>query len=106
MLRSGNNQVTLSGILNAIDGIAAQEGRIIVMTTNYKEKLDAALIRPGRVDMCAHFSMATRTQAKNMFEKFFADEKELAKEFVANWPEDTISMAQLQGFRRSTNLNH
>ena len=45
-----NNQMTFSGFLNAIDGVRSQEGRIIVMTTNYKERLDPALLRPGRVD--------------------------------------------------------
>ena len=45
-----NNQLTFSGFLNAIDGVRSQEGRIIIMTTNYKERLDPALLRPGRVD--------------------------------------------------------
>ncbi len=44
------NALTFSGFLNAIDGVRSQEGRIIIMTTNYKEKLDPALLRPGRVD--------------------------------------------------------
>jgi chaperone BCS1 len=38
---------TISGLLNALDGIASQEGRILFLTTNKKEKLDPALIRPG-----------------------------------------------------------
>uniref|UniRef100_A0A0D9WZH7 AAA+ ATPase domain-containing protein n=1 Tax=Leersia perrieri TaxID=77586 RepID=A0A0D9WZH7_9ORYZ len=46
-------QVTLSGLLNLIDGLWSASGdeRIIVFTTNYKERLDAALLRPGRMDM-------------------------------------------------------
>lgn len=43
--------VTFSGLLNALDGVAAQEGRIFFMTTNHIEKLDPALIRPGRCDV-------------------------------------------------------
>jgi ATP-dependent 26S proteasome regulatory subunit len=43
--------VSFSGLLNAIDGVAAQEGRIFFMTTNHLEKLDPALIRPGRCDV-------------------------------------------------------
>jgi mitochondrial chaperone BCS1 len=39
----------LSGFLNAIDGATSKEGRILVMTTNHIENLDAAVIRPGRV---------------------------------------------------------
>src|SRR6266704_796141 len=40
-------QVTLSGLLNALDGVGSQEGRLLIMTTNYIERLDDALIQPG-----------------------------------------------------------
>lgn len=43
--RSG---VSFSGLLNAIDGVAAQEGRALIMTTNHRDRLEPALIRPGR----------------------------------------------------------
>ena len=49
-LFQGLNRLTLSGLLNAIDGVTSSEGRIVFMTTNYVDKLDPALIRPGRVD--------------------------------------------------------
>ena len=42
--------VSFSGLLNALDGVRSQEGRILFMTTNHKEKLDPALLRPGRCD--------------------------------------------------------
>lgn len=42
--------VTLSGLLNALDGLATPHGLITVMTTNFPDRLDAALVRPGRVD--------------------------------------------------------
>jgi chaperone BCS1 len=41
------NTVTFSGLLNALDGVGAVEGRILFMTTNHMERLDPALIRPG-----------------------------------------------------------
>ncbi|XP_047161542.1 AAA-ATPase At3g50940-like isoform X2 [Vigna umbellata] len=46
-------QVTLSGFLNFIDGLWSSCGneRIVVFTTNHKEKLDPALLRPGRMDV-------------------------------------------------------
>ncbi|KAE8680841.1 pentatricopeptide repeat-containing protein [Hibiscus syriacus] len=49
----GDNQVTLSGLLNFIDGLwsCCNEERIIIFTTNHKERLDPALVRPGRMDM-------------------------------------------------------
>ncbi|KAF2322882.1 hypothetical protein GH714_031745 [Hevea brasiliensis] len=51
-------QVTLSGLLNFVDGLWSSCGdeRIIVFTTNHKEKLDPALLRPGRMDMHIHMS--------------------------------------------------
>ena len=47
----GRKHISFSGLINALDGIRSQEGRILFMTTNHKEKLDAALLRPGRADV-------------------------------------------------------
>lgn len=51
--KKSNDDVTLSGLLNFIDGLWSTSGeeRIIVLTTNYKDRLDPALLRPGRMDM-------------------------------------------------------
>ncbi len=53
--------MTLSGLLNFIDGLWSSCGdeRIIVFTTNHKEKLDSALLRPGRMDVHVHMSYCT-----------------------------------------------
>ncbi|XP_047322232.1 AAA-ATPase At3g50940-like [Impatiens glandulifera] len=65
------NQVTLSGILNFIDGLWSSCGdeRIIIFTTNHKDRLDLALLRPGRMDLHVHMSYCTfggfQTLAKN-----------------------------------------
>lgn len=48
--RENRSQVTFSGLLNALDGVRSQEGRILIMTTNHREHLDPALMRPGRAD--------------------------------------------------------
>jgi chaperone BCS1 len=48
-LRDGN-ELSLSGILNALDGVISLDGSIIFMTTNILEEVDPALLRPGRVD--------------------------------------------------------
>lgn len=47
----GAGGLSFSGLLNAIDGVAAQEGRMLFMTTNHLERLSEALVRPGRVDV-------------------------------------------------------
>jgi mitochondrial chaperone BCS1 len=52
-------------------GVASHEGRVLVMTTNHREKLDPALIRPGRVDYEVEFENATRKQAEELFERMY-----------------------------------
>jgi len=90
-------KVTFSGLLNAIDGIASQEGRIIVMTTNHPERLDPALTRPGRVDVPIEFKLATIVQVRRLFLHFFPTETTLAIDLEKDWKEDVVSMAALQG---------
>eukprot|EP01094_Clydonella_sp_ATCC50884_P018287 TRINITY_DN3368_c0_g1_i1.p1 TRINITY_DN3368_c0_g1~~TRINITY_DN3368_c0_g1_i1.p1 ORF type:complete len:500 (+),score=75.91 TRINITY_DN3368_c0_g1_i1:187-1500(+) len=92
------NTVTFSGLLNALDGVASGEERIVFMTTNYPERLDAALTRPGRVDMVQYIGHATESQAYRMFLKFFPSAKKEALEFSDYVKGIKVSMAQLQGF--------
>lgn len=91
-------RVTFSGLLNALDGVRSQEGRILFMTTNHREKLDPALLRPGRCDVQVELKNASYKQMKEMYERFHpkapgAD----ALQFAAALPEWKLSMAKLQG---------
>lgn len=63
--------VTLSGLLGAIDGVAAQEGRILFATTNKYTALDPALVRAGRLDVHVCFENAGKWQAEELFRCFF-----------------------------------
>src|SRR5690606_10180375 len=47
--------ITFSGLLNALDGIITADETVIFMTTNHIDRLDPALIRPGRVDLKEEF---------------------------------------------------
>ncbi|CAF9915213.1 hypothetical protein IMSHALPRED_002375 [Imshaugia aleurites] len=67
-----NPGISLSGLLNAIDGVASHEGRVLLMTTNFPDKLDEALIRPGRVDMKVQFTNATRDQICELFTRMYS----------------------------------
>ncbi len=60
-----------AGLLNAVDGVAAQEGRLLFMTTNHIERLSEALIRPGRVDVRLEFTHASRDQVHVFFLNFY-----------------------------------
>lgn len=68
--------VTFSGLLNALDGVASAEERIVFLTTNYVERLDSALVRPGRVDMTVRLGEATRYQVEQLWDRFYGEEAE------------------------------
>ncbi|KAI1308311.1 P-loop containing nucleoside triphosphate hydrolase protein [Xylaria venustula] len=118
---------TLSGLLNVLDGVGSAEGRIIIMTTNKPERLDSALVRPGRVDMKVMLGNISRKSAEQMFVRMFTPDvasspliakddqdamdstkeshplelpilRGLAVEFASHIPEDTFTPSQLQGF--------
>lgn len=63
--------ISLSGLLNAIDGVASHEGRVLILTTNKPESLDEALVRPGRVDRQVAFANATSDQAGELFHRMY-----------------------------------
>jgi mitochondrial chaperone BCS1 len=69
--QSTTSTVTLSGLLNAIDGVQAQQGRLLFATTNKYTALDPALVRPGRLDVHIEFKLATKWQAGELFKRFY-----------------------------------
>ncbi|KAI0466700.1 P-loop containing nucleoside triphosphate hydrolase protein [Xylaria cf. heliscus] len=118
---------TLSGLLGVLDGVGSVEGRIVIMTTNKPDRLDSALVRPGRVDMKVMLGNISRKSAEQMFVRMFTADIEsspllpkdqyetkesneessflefdtlqkLAVQFSSQIPEDTFTPSQLQGF--------
>ena len=65
------SRLSLSGLLNVLDGVASQEGRVLIMTTNHLEKLDKALIRPGRVDMTVEFGRSDAGMTASIFRAIY-----------------------------------
>ncbi|KAJ7604290.1 P-loop containing nucleoside triphosphate hydrolase protein [Mycena polygramma] len=113
--------VTLSGLLNVLDSVSSEEGRITFATTNHIANLDAALIRPGRMDLKIKYGLATSEQIEQVFKVFFPalsllddDDAELdlatfpsyttedleryATEFASTIPSEAYSIAQIQGY--------
>lgn len=96
--------VTFSGLLNALDGVASAEERVVFMTTNHIDRLDDALIRPGRVDMTVRLGEAGQWQMEQMWDRFYAQFDtdgskrvlfiERAKQYELI---DAVSTAALQG---------
>ncbi|PVV02928.1 hypothetical protein BB560_002606 [Smittium megazygosporum] len=92
------SMITFSGLLNALDGVSSPEERIIFMTTNHIDRLDPALIRPGRVDLKVYLGDATKYQIQTMFNRFYPEYPEsLALEFSELLKDYSVSTAQLQG---------
>jgi len=70
----GVQKLTLANLLEVLDGVMEMEGRMLIITTNYPEKLDKALIRPGRIDMKVHFGPMTGMNIIEMYKHYFNDE--------------------------------
>ncbi|KFA80528.1 hypothetical protein S40288_10034 [Stachybotrys chartarum IBT 40288] len=113
--------ISLSGLLNAIDGVASHEGRILIITTNRPESLDDALVRPGRVDLRVAFTHSTSEQAGELFRRMYQidmepfmhqdghvsttmahrdskDGVDLGQKFASIVPDGLFSAAEIQGF--------
>uniref|UniRef100_A0A915AYD2 Mitochondrial chaperone BCS1 n=2 Tax=Parascaris univalens TaxID=6257 RepID=A0A915AYD2_PARUN len=97
----GLTRVTFSGLLNAIDGVACAEERILFMTTNHVERLDPALIRPGRVDVKKYFGYCKGSMLAKMFIRFYGNRvsDEVAYKFQTSATAlgADLSPAQIQG---------
>lgn len=92
--------MTFSGLLNTLDGVASSEERLVFMTTNHLDRLDPALIRPGRVDIKQEIGLASKSQVSKMFSRFYPDEMPTrAEEFADKVMKlgQRKSIAQIQG---------
>ena len=92
------NMITFSGLLNCLDGICTKEGLITIMTTNYKNKLDIALKRPGRIDYIMDFEYSSKLEIKMMYEKFFPKLKDNFEKFYKKVAHTNLTMATLQEY--------
>ncbi|KAL4950835.1 P-loop containing nucleoside triphosphate hydrolase protein [Aspergillus filifer] len=106
--------VTLSGLLNVLDGVSSQEGRVLIMTTNHIEHLDDALIRPGRIDRKVYFELVDRDVTARLFRTVFSQMPDahkhatediddenmegLAIKFAAKVPEKIFSPAEILSY--------
>lgn len=97
MQQAKDDGVTLTGLLNVVDGAASSEGRVLMMTTNDASALPPALLRPGRADRHLTLGNATAGQAKDFFCHFFDGQSDgLAGRLESVVPDGLVSMAALQ----------
>lgn len=110
---SGHSSLTISGLLNVLDGMQSNEGSMIFMTCNTIEKIEPALLRPGRIDLKIKLDYAAPEQIRGTFWRFMdlddktslplepeerAKVEKLADRFVDMIPAYTITTAEMQGF--------
>ncbi len=84
-----DSKISFSCFLNCLDGALAKEGIITVMTTNYVEKLDTALLREGRTDVKMEISNPTEIEVSKYLSLFYEEEIQVSGNF-------NISMAAVQ----------
>jgi ATP-dependent 26S proteasome regulatory subunit len=105
---SNEHWITFSGILNIFDGIFCKEKLLIFLTTNHKELLDPALLRPGRMDYILEFEMAKKEQIELMYDYFFKDKKVFEKFWKTVRHYNNLTTAYFQKFffehRNSENI--
>jgi SpoVK/Ycf46/Vps4 family AAA+-type ATPase len=65
------DKLDLATLLNVLDGVRETPGRIIILSTNYPERLDEALLRPGRFDMMLEFEKHTGAVLQQHIEKHY-----------------------------------
>ncbi|CAD5229164.1 unnamed protein product [Bursaphelenchus okinawaensis] len=97
----GMTRVTFSGLLNAIDGVASSDERILFMTTNYRERLDDALVRPGRIDVQYKLDNCTKDVVRAFFIRFYENADDSICDRFTNKvlsSGKSVSPAWLQGY--------
>lgn len=96
------SSLSFSGFINCLDGLGAPEDVVIFMTSNHPEKLDPAVLRPGRVDMKVKFKTPSKDVAAQYFKTFYPGADEAATAFMEAIGDcivmKKVSMAQLQHF--------
>ena len=94
---SSQGGVTLSGLLNVLDGFYAPTGVLFVMTTNHMEKLDPALLRPGRIDYRIYLGKASDRQKLELYRRFFPHASEAEIRGFVEASRSAETMAEFQG---------
>jgi chaperone BCS1 len=97
-MRSGKvieslKELGLAELLNSLDGLFSSHGRILLTITNHIEKLDKALIRPGRIDLKIEVGFVNQEILKLFFDKFFPDNNINTYNFNLK---NNLTIAQLQ----------
>jgi chaperone BCS1 len=92
-----DEEVSLGGLLNVIDGLASRENRVLILTSNHPDKLDPALLRPGRIDLTETIGLLAAPEAQAMIAGLLGEtmvDSDYCREILNQLP---MSPADLQG---------
>ncbi len=102
-----SNELTLGTLLNLFDGIDSSEGTIIIATTNHINKIDPALIRPGRMDIHIELKKCSKVITLQLLEHFYEiDYQIIDKKYGNRIVENKYSPAEINQicFKNRTNI--
>jgi len=102
-MKENNDKITLSFILNIIDGIRETPGRIMVITSNDYSSLDKALVRPGRIDITLEMKNASRQIIDDMYNHYYHEH--IPEAILKNIPDYKYSPAEIVNMRLLYNKN-
>lgn len=90
--------ITFSTLLNMLDGANSREGIVVLMTTNYRDKLESALVRPGRVDFIVSFDFVKEPEIRAALAKFVPKRATEFSAIVKTIKQYKFTVATLQKF--------
>jgi chaperone BCS1 len=93
-----NNLVSFSCLLNILDGLSAKSGLITFITTNHIDRLDNALLRPGRIDLKIEITYATKKQLIKMIKDLLPSQINNFNNLWKNIKNNKITTAAFQNF--------
>jgi SpoVK/Ycf46/Vps4 family AAA+-type ATPase len=96
LCKKSDDNITLDDILNLWDGIRETPGRILGISSNHYDKLDPALIRPGRIDISLHLNNCTRNMIKQMYKQYY--KSDIDENILNNIKDGYFSPAEVINF--------
>jgi len=90
-----NDKLNLGFFLNLIDGVLETPGRILILSTNHPDKLDRALVRPGRIDMKIHMEKCSPKMIRDIISHYYEVTDQLGDDIVQALYEKDITPAEL-----------
>lgn len=92
-----DSKITFSGLLNAINGVVSNQGRILILTTNKESMVDDALARVGRIDKRFHLGYTDSSQGRRLFDLYHPHMNGQAVEFGELVRDRELSPADITG---------